>query len=120
MNFNFKSFLRKYNQEIVIIEQTAGHWNTSTGQWVPGTETATATLATVVPLTNDELLHEEAGRYTADDRKMYYHGDIQLGLDVIVGSVSAGTTYLVDRLKDYSHHATGLKMYMLVRKGESA
>ena len=112
---NFRTFLRRYEQPITITEYEDGAYDDDTGVWVPGEETEVEASAAVVPLSNDELLHEEGGRYTADDRKMYYHGEITQGQEVTTG----GHTYLVDRAKDFSHHASGLWFYMMVRKGES-
>ncbi len=116
MVFNFKHFLRRYEQDIIIVSYNAGAYNEDTGQWVPGSETEVAARAAVVPLTDDELTSEGGGRYTSDDRKMYYHGQISQGQEVKVGA----KTYLVDRSKDYGEHAGGLMFYMLVRKGGSA
>ena len=116
MVFNFKHFLRRYEQDIAIVSYNAGEYDEDTGQWVPGNETETATRAAVVPLTDDELMSEGGGRYTSDDRKMYYHGQINQGQEIKTG----GKTYLVDRSKDYSEHASNLRFFMLKRKGDSA
>ncbi len=116
MVFNFRHFLRRYEQPITIKSHQEGAYCDDTGVWIPGSETEVEAAAPVVPLTDDELMHEEGGRYTSDDRKMYYHGSINQGEEVATG----GYTYLVDRVKDYSHHASGLQFYMLVRKGEAS
>ena len=115
MVFNFRRFLRRYEQPITILDKEEGSWCEETGQWDPGEETEIETQAAVVPLTDDELQSEEGGRYTADDRKMYYHGHLEKGAEVKISD----DDYLVDRSKDYSQHASGLFFYMLVRKGEA-
>ena len=72
MIFNFKTFLKRYEQPLKIID-TPGQYDENTGQWVPGEETEIEINCPVVPLTDNELIPAEGGNYTAEDRKIYVH-----------------------------------------------
>ena len=111
--FNFKNMLKEYEQDIIIIEHTDGYWCPDTGDYIEEGEEEAEVSAAVLPLTNDELTQDEGGTYTAEDKKIYYHGDLETGQTVKIDNLQ----YKVDAAKDYSHHASGLKIYIVVRKG---
>lgn len=113
--FDFSDTLKKYEQPITIIEPGEGHWDEDSGQWVPGEDEEVEATAAVLPLSDEERLQGEGGTYTSDDRKMYYHGELSHGQKVVIND----NEYTVDKEKDYSFHASGLRIYILVRKGES-
>lgn len=112
---NFRHTLKKYSQDITLISKTGGEYNEDTGHWVPGTETETVIRAPVLPLNADELQQGEGGTYTADDRKIYLHQQLARGQSVEVD----GLRYLVEAEKDYDFHASGLRIYYLVKRGEA-
>jgi hypothetical protein len=112
---NFKNMLRRYEQPLSIISKAAGHWDDNTGQWIPGQETKINIKCPVVPLSNDDLIADEGGNYTQQDRKIYVHQKLKQGAEVQTG----GHKYRVHAEKDYAAHASGLRIYVIVRKGEA-
>ncbi len=111
--FDFGGMLKKYEQPATTTVKTEGYFDDETGKWVPGELEIIETSAAILPLTDEEMMQGEGGSYTRDDRKMYYHGELPHGQEVKVGD----KVYTVDAIKDYSYHALGLRVYILVRKG---
>ena len=107
-------FLKRYEQPLVIKNKTDGYYNDS-GQWIPGTNANVNIRCPVVPMSNDDLVSAEGGQYTSNDRKIFVHQELELGQDIETDN----KTYKVHAEKDYSQHATGLRMYVIVRRGES-
>ena len=108
--FNFSDMLAQYQQSIKIITEADGYWDTNTGQWVEGTLTEVETNAPILPVSPDDLKFDDL-TYNTSDRKMYYHSDIDIGAKVEINNVE----FSVMQKRDYSHHASGLRIYILRR-----
>ncbi len=112
---NFRHTLKRYSQDVTLITKTGGEYNDDTGLWEAGTETVLVVRAPVLPLNADELQQGNGGTYTADDRKIYLHQQLDRGQNVEID----GLRYLVEAEKDYDFHANGLRIYYLARRGDA-
>lgn len=108
---DFRSLLSRYKQPITVIEKGDGYYCDETGQWVEGEEEEIETKAVVMPMSADDLRHDEGGAYDADDRKLYIHRNLKRNQKVKV----SGNEYTVMEKHDYSYHANGLWFYVLKR-----
>ncbi len=112
---NFRHTLKRYSQDVTLINKTGGAYDEDTGHWEPGTEADIVIRAPVLPMNSDELRQGEGGTYTADDRKIYLHQQLNRGQEVEIDNLR----YLVDAEKDYDYHASGLRIYYLARRGDA-
>ncbi len=108
--FNFSSMLEQYQQDIIIITKTDGEWDKDTGQWVEGTITETEAKAAVFPLSPDDMKFDDL-TYSTYDRKIYYHDHLKNGQKVKINDIE----FTVMAPRDYSHHASGLRIYIVSR-----
>ncbi len=107
--FDFQTMLEQYQQDIVIITETDGSWG-SDGQWSEGTLTETETQAPVLPVSPDDMKFDDL-TYSANDRKIYYHGHLAIGQKVKIDDIEVS----VMQRRDYSYHANGLRIYIVSR-----
>ncbi|MDD5484056.1 MAG: hypothetical protein PHP98_10500 [Kiritimatiellae bacterium] len=114
MPLDFKQFLRRYETVVAIISNPDGTWSED-GKFAPGEEKTEIVRGAILPLSGDELQQAEGGAYTANDRKLYIHRRLVQGQEV----EARGVRYLVRAEKDYSAYASGLRVYILARKGEA-
>ncbi len=110
--FDKSEMLEPYSQPITIINKTGGEFNQSTGQWEKGEPSEVEIEAPVLPLSPDDLRFDEL-TYTTSDRKIYLHQHLDIGQKVVID----GVNYTVMSRRDYSHHANGLRIYIVGRGG---
>ncbi len=83
---------------------------------VEGETTEEEITGIIVPLTNEDLRHEEGGTYTRHDRKVYVQDPEELEIGQLI--IHEGKTYRVHEQKDYGLH-TDVRIYFARRlKGE--
>lgn len=112
--FDFRDMLLDYSKKIYILNKTEGQWNTSTGIYEPGTTTKLQVFAPVLPLSNDDLVNDQGGQYTRQDRKIYIHQELIQGQEVEIDS----EVWKVMAVKDYAFHANELRIAIVRKVGE--
>lgn len=111
---NFRNLIGRYSQTVSVLSNICGDYNADTGEWERGMEAGEFITAAVLPVSED-LLQAAGGSYTSDDREIYTHANIahgqRLGID--------GTEYRVAEEQSYEYLASGLRIYVITRKGAS-
>lgn len=112
--FDFSDMLAEYETDVTIASNPSGAWGDA-GKFVSGIPATMIVRGAVLPLSDDELQQGPGGSFTVNDRKLYIHQQLIQGQEVETG----GHRYIVRAEKDYSAHASGLRIYILVREGEA-
>ncbi len=107
---DFRQTLKRYSQPVTIITKAGGQWDVKTGQWQEGTPGQMEVMVPVLPLTGDDMRFDDLA-YNVNDRKIYYHDHLDQGQKVEID----GFQYSVMATRDFSHHAKGLRIYILRR-----
>lgn len=108
--YNMQDLLSAYEQPITITTFEDGSWNHNTGQFEPGDSIEEETTAAILPISPDDTRYDEL-EYHTSDRKMYYHDNLPEDAVITVG----GVDFSVMQRRDYSHHASGLVIYIIRR-----
>lgn len=113
---NAERLISRRSRPVTYLQQTAGGWDSATGEYIEPTQTEVSQTAAVFSLSAEDLVNTEGGQFSADDRKVYTVEVWEVGSKVLIG----GLVYLVQSvLKDYQLIA-GFNVYHLRRQGVSA
>lgn len=107
--FEFADFVQEFWVDFTVYEKANGSY-AENGKWVEGKEVPRETGGIVLPLNSDELQHEENGRYTSRDRKLYTLEPLKKGDRLEYN----GQSYTIDSYKDYEAYAD---VYIYFAKG---
>jgi hypothetical protein len=112
--YNFKRLVAKYSKKPVYKQvKTDGYFDYANGgEWVEGALTEVELVGAIVPLTGKDLIYEENGTYSQDDRKLYCYELLETGTTIKHNN----KIYTVSKQRDYADFDENLRIYILIRR----
>jgi len=101
---------------VKITSHPEGEYDPLTGKFIPGDTTKSPVEEGVIlPLSADDLVHEEGGTVTRNSQKLYIYEKLQQGQKL--KRVETGEEFEIQEEKDYSRAAGGLHVYIIRQTG---
>lgn len=105
--------LDELKSSVTIFTNAPGHFDRNTGQFVEGTETSKNIKAAVLPLSQNDMMRNIDGGYTADDRKIYTSEILKNGQKVLW----EGNFFKIDSEINYVTIDNYFRRYFIKRVG---